>query len=461
MDCAGDTGAVGAMGPTGPIGPTGLTGATGAAGPVGCASADYIMKSNGVSAACTQTPIYEDALNLRIGIGTTAPAYKLHIYNSDPATIINTFSQFNPTLTVNQAANLHATWSEINTASTFDFNCALWGAVNRINLLAAQTGSVTETYGSVNDSYNYGSGAVGNAYGSYHAVNNVSTGIVTNAFGLRSEISNSGAGSITNGYGLYVGTMQATNKWSIFSNDATAPSYFAGNVGIGTTTPGAKLDVRGDLFVGIPNIAHATIASYDGLYLYSDRANSGVSGGIYFGHDGSIAGAGTIDMTITNVGDVGIATTSPAEKLHVVGNIRSSNLAGTVNRPVYADPNGTLTTGIAPTSGYSLFDVQGVNATQEGSVTVDISGGTLSILGYNESAVFLGTWYTLNNVSSAKVVILITNDDDGNCGGTAKISTTRTYTVVNNGGGVNQSTDMGCNSSDGNNMTIFITYNPL
>ena len=57
--------------------------------------------------------------------------------------------------------------------------------------------------------------------------------------------------------------------------------------------------------------------------------------------------------------------------------------------------------------------------------------------------------------------ILITNDDDGNCGGTAKISTTRTYSVVNNGGGVNQSTDMGCNSSDGNNMTIFIAYNPL
>ncbi len=85
---AGVTGATGDTGPTGPTGiagttgatgVTGATGATGATGPVGCASADYIMKSNGASATCTQTPIYEDATNFRIGIGTTAPAAKLDV----------------------------------------------------------------------------------------------------------------------------------------------------------------------------------------------------------------------------------------------------------------------------------------------------------------------------------------------------------------------------------------------
>ena len=85
LDCVGDTGAVGAMGPTGAAGATGATGATGstgatgATGPVGCVTADYIMKSNGASATCTQTPIYEDALNLRIGIGTTSPSMKMHL----------------------------------------------------------------------------------------------------------------------------------------------------------------------------------------------------------------------------------------------------------------------------------------------------------------------------------------------------------------------------------------------
>mgnify|MGYP001616972238 CR=1 FL=1 len=43
----GPTGATGAIGPTGLAGPTGATGAT---GPVGCATADYIIKSNGTTA---------------------------------------------------------------------------------------------------------------------------------------------------------------------------------------------------------------------------------------------------------------------------------------------------------------------------------------------------------------------------------------------------------------------------
>lgn len=75
----GATGATGIAGATGATGSTGATGVTGATGPVGCASADYIIKSNGTSATCTQTPIYEDASNLRIGIGTTTPASKLDV----------------------------------------------------------------------------------------------------------------------------------------------------------------------------------------------------------------------------------------------------------------------------------------------------------------------------------------------------------------------------------------------
>jgi len=40
--------------------------------------------------------------------------------------------------------------------------------------------------------------------------------------------------------------------------------------------------------------------------------------------------------------NVGIGTATPLEKLHVIGNIRSSTLAGVGNRMVLADPNGTL-----------------------------------------------------------------------------------------------------------------------
>lgn len=83
---AGNTGATGPTG-TGATGPTGNTGPTGPTGPVGCASANYVMKSNGTNAVCTTAPIFETAGGL-VGIGTTAPNMKLEILsgNSDGIT---------------------------------------------------------------------------------------------------------------------------------------------------------------------------------------------------------------------------------------------------------------------------------------------------------------------------------------------------------------------------------------
>lgn len=49
-------------------------------------------------------------------------------------------------------------------------------------------------------------------------------------------------------------------------------------------------------------------------------------------------------LSIIDGGNVGIGTTTPQTALHVIGNVRSSNLAGTGSRQVFADVNGTLTT---------------------------------------------------------------------------------------------------------------------
>src|SRR5688572_15677503 len=48
--------------------------------------------------------------------------------------------------------------------------------------------------------------------------------------------------------------------------------------------------------------------------------------------------------------NVGIGTATPLEKLHIIGNVRSSTLAGVGNRMVLADPNGTLLTATGATS---------------------------------------------------------------------------------------------------------------
>jgi len=180
----------------------------------------------------------------KVGIGTTTPAYKLHVLNTNPSVAINIYAPFVPTLTANQASNLHATWSEIITGSAFNFNCTLWGAVNRVTLSASQTGTVTAMVGATNDMSHNGTGTVGSAFGSMNHVSNVSSATITNAYGLNAEIFNTGGGTVTNGFGIYIGNIQATNKWSVYAIDATAPSYFAGKVGIGTLTPTASVDIN-------------------------------------------------------------------------------------------------------------------------------------------------------------------------------------------------------------------------
>jgi hypothetical protein len=74
--------------------------------------------------------------------------------------------------------------------------------------------------------------------------------------------------------------------------------------------------------------------------------------------------------------NVGIGTSIPLDKLHVVGNIRSTTLAGVGNRMVLADPNGTLIVGPAGTGpAWLVTGNSGLN------------GGNITTAGTN----FLGT----------------------------------------------------------------------
>ena len=65
----GATGATGVVGATGATGPSGPDGATGATGPVGCGNSNYVVKSTGTSATCSQ--IYDNGTS--VGINTPTP----------------------------------------------------------------------------------------------------------------------------------------------------------------------------------------------------------------------------------------------------------------------------------------------------------------------------------------------------------------------------------------------------
>jgi len=139
-------------------------------------------------------------------------------------------------------------------------------------------------------------------------------------------------------YPLAIGTFSAQPLIFGTNNTEQMRILSSGNVGIGTTNPLAKLEV------------------YAGANAYTRFAGSGVAIQSENGSTPifSVTGSSTADLvniidgssevfTILDGGNVGIGTASPLEKLHVVGNIRNSALAGTGNRAVYSDANGNLT----------------------------------------------------------------------------------------------------------------------
>jgi len=79
------------------------------------------------------------------------------------------------------------------------------------------------------------------------------SGTITNMFGLAlgdipsvAGFTNIGA-TITNTYGIHIGDIttgiQTNTPFLIYSSDANTYNYFAGNVGIGTTSPASKLQI--------------------------------------------------------------------------------------------------------------------------------------------------------------------------------------------------------------------------
>lgn len=231
----GATGPTGANGTNGATGPTGATGATGATGPVGCASADYIIKSNGSSATCTQVPIYEDGTNLRIGIGTIAPAYFFHVTGND----INTAAYIINNNTTAASDGLDAFSSSAVTGSA--------------GIFGAATGTSGTTYG-------------------MYGLTNSPDGL--GAVGLNNAAAGSGLGSGLDGITSQGGNgaTQVAGTWGINYN--TAPLSACGIGGYIGASPGSAFNKA-----GVSGTCNSSIAGGLGVIGSCDNATgTGVQG---------------------------------------------------------------------------------------------------------------------------------------------------------------------------------------
>jgi hypothetical protein len=177
-----------------------------------------------------------------VGIGTTAPGSKFHMIanygDSDLSANRVGFryeTYFNPTVSASTFAGGGGALLQINTPTgvTITSNDNHFSAFIPI-VRKFGPGTVTQMI------------AVG---GAWHWVNEGNINNFYNFFGGPVR-QNGGTGTVTNAYGLYLAGLKqpfVTNAYGVYQAGSSDINYFAGNVGIGTTAPGYKLDVAGDV----------------------------------------------------------------------------------------------------------------------------------------------------------------------------------------------------------------------
>jgi len=286
------------------------------------------------------------------------------------------------------------------------------------------SGIIQDAYGTFNQVFNSGSGTIGAAYGSFNDVVNISTsntianasaflgkvrnfnaGGITTAYGLNLSGWSKGSGTIGTSYGIYMDNSIdiGTTKFALYSSSASN-SYFAGQVGVGTTTPTARLSVEstgsGDIlsvnssasdpFLRVVQDGmgrgHITIGDVNGvgqntLFTLYDTGFSGA------GVMELIAPTGTIEIgdkglgnsTLLTVndrdklfffdnGNVGIGTHSPTAALHVVGDF----IATGTKSAVVPVSNKRMVTLYAVESPENWFEDFGTGKLMKGVAQIDL-----------------------------------------------------------------------------------------
>ncbi|MDE2079676.1 MAG: hypothetical protein KGI73_04835, partial [Patescibacteria group bacterium] len=293
-------------------------------------------------------PVSDTFAASNIGIGTTSPSQLLTINSgATPST-----SQFDITSGGGALSALNYSADNESVGFDVDFASGAWKARNASVAWLYKSGGILQIQGSAGNTV--GGTATQN---SYLAVNLTSgnVGIATTSPAYTLSVNGQGTfnGNVLHGIGTPAASTDAANKsyvdtlvnggggtaWTVSGSD-TYVNPTTQNVGIGTTSPGARLDVEG-----------GGIISAGAMYLNGSSVNSGntslilnngLSGETYaltagipnvaqtgfsiskltgYSYGGGIQTSSTPIFTI-NGGNVGIGTTNPHQSLEVNGNIR-------------------------------------------------------------------------------------------------------------------------------------------
>jgi len=206
--------------------------------------------------------------NGNVGIGTTSPSAKLDVVGNILSTTTSTSSLIN--VSSKLIGNTIADATNYFRAGMFQAYGTNGGFTNSGYLKAFEAEALIRDAGTTNSVIgatfsvgNYATGGtdplatINSLYGAHYALYNQPLSTIGTVYGNQISLPSAGtitgemfglnvaANSLASGtskYGVYIGAMSgATNNYGIYSNGGT--NYFAGNVGIGTTSPTAKLTI--------------------------------------------------------------------------------------------------------------------------------------------------------------------------------------------------------------------------
>ena len=230
-----------------------------------------------------------------VGIGTTSPQSNLHVYGTsgifvsyDNGTIYSEFIQ--------------------NTSG---------GAINLKNS-AGTSNSILRSYGDTQLNTNIGNVGIGTT-----SPSSIRADKVLHLYGAYSglTIESTGVARKWNLTANYYGSTAALEIWDETAGAVHTVFQAGGNVGIGTTAPGRKLVVKGDTNIS-GSIVMGGITDSGGLgtgviYMLEGQGIAWYNSAFNAGR-ASIQGTSAGHIILAPTANVGIGTTSPVNKLHVV-----------------------------------------------------------------------------------------------------------------------------------------------
>ncbi len=454
------------------------------------------------------TSIFDiDSTNGRVGIGTTNPSALLNVYSSGNSTNIANFVWTTSSTSIgggssNQLAIINAD-TTTNNWSRIDFNDTQGNNQSSSGSIAFQYTDRTNHYGDLA----FATRSAAGYSEKLRITSGGNVGIGTTAPGAPLHVSSGdsifGAGNGAAGVSLASGTISqaqsstlniqgfgASNSWVGFnqyydgawksvSTDAfqiqqsgtslyflgdsglTANTSYtpttrmtilsSGNVGIGTTTPGVKLDVSGDIrgtrgafgaAGASPNYALQVVTSSGGTTGLFQAGISGVTNGFTINTDASnnltysmLTGGQAQGFYQNASGSVGIGTTGPLDLLHVYGNTNGAVQARIDN----------ASTGTGAYKSLQFYqggtEQAGINVVGSGIVGESLVGGAnaLQIWNYQNAP----TLFSTNNTERLRIT----------AGGNVGIGTTapaRALDVFTSG-----ATELGLNSTSSPNGNIW------